>query len=288
MSSTHSTFGRFAAQYRMLARLGRQGRNPNLDDTPVVLIEGDSWVAMPPVHDLGDHLERGAGGVFLRLGHYGDTAASMFDRAGLRRLEGHLQHFAFDVIVASAGGNDLVDALEGGRGRAPLFPRNHPAIDPVAGLARVRAAGVLERVRERYEALLRVTRRAGVPVIGHSYDYPRRMGAPARLTVEQVGLIAVLKRSCGDWIQRHIRHVMPDESDQLAFTHGLIDAFVDDVLAPITEAGVFSWVDFRGLLPDVDDWNDEIHPTSAGFERLARPLKAAIRGALPAAKRRGW
>jgi hypothetical protein len=147
---------------------------------------------------------------------------------------------------------------------------------------------VLDRVRERYEALLRVTRRAGVPVVGHSYDYPRRMGAPAVLTVEQVGLVAVLKRACGDWIQRHIRHVMPEDSDQLAFTHGLIDAFVADVLEPLAETGVFSWVDLRGQLPDTEDWNDEIHPTSAGFERLARPLRAAIRNLLPAAKRRGF
>jgi hypothetical protein len=35
-------------------------------------------------------------------------------------------------------------------------------------------------------------------------------------------------------------------------------------------AHAFAWhADLRGTLPDLHDWNDEIHPTSDGFRRVA-------------------
>ena len=137
MASTHTTFGRFASHHRLLARNGRQGRKPALDDTPLVLVEGDSWLAMPLYHDIADHLERSAGGVFLRQGRHGDTAARMFDGRSLARIERNLKAFGFDLLLVSAGGNDLVDALEKTRGK-PLFGKTHGLTTPEKAVEHVR------------------------------------------------------------------------------------------------------------------------------------------------------
>ncbi|MDZ3823363.1 MAG: hypothetical protein U0S76_07150 [Pseudoxanthomonas sp.] len=285
MASTHTTFGRFASHHRLLARNGRQGRKPALDDTPLVLVEGDSWLAMPLYHDIADHLERSAGGVFLRQGRHGDTAARMFDGRSLARIERNLKAFGFDLLLVSAGGNDLVDALEKTRGK-PLFGKTHGLTTPEKAVEHVRAAGVLAGIRTHYLRLLEVAARAGVPVLGHSYDHPQRMGVPIKLSVAQLGLAALFKRRAGDWIARWIRHVLPDDPDQRAFARGLIDAFVADVLD--TLPAPFHYADLRGQLAQEKDWNDELHPTQAAFARLAPLLRARARGLLPAGKQAAW
>lgn len=285
MASTHTTFGRFASHHRLLARNGRSGRRPALDDTPLVLVEGDSWLAMPLYHDLADHLERSAGGVFLRQGRHGDTAARMFAGSSLARIERNLKAFGFDLLLVSAGGNDLVDALERTRGR-PLFGKSHGPTTPEKAVEHVRGAGVLAGIRTHYLRLLEVAARAGVPVLGHSYDHPQRMGVRIKLTVAQLGLAAVFKRRAGDWIARWVRHVLPDAAGQRAFARGLVDAFVSDVLDTLPPP--FHYVDLRGHLTQEKDWNDELHPTQAAFARLAPLLRAKARGLLPAAKQAAW
>lgn len=279
MGVTHTALGNFRSQYRHLLRQKKGGKTPNVDTVPLILIEGDSWVSMPPYHDLGDHLERTTNAVYLRMGKHGDTAADMFAPANLAKLRSRLSNFRFDLLLVSAGGNDLANALDKHR----IFAPGDPPTTPAKAAARVDASGLFKRLASAYKALLAVTRGTGVHVIGHTYAYPQRMGAPTRLTVQNIGLIAVLKRQAGDWIQRHIRHVLPDEDDQREFVRLLLDAFHDQVLAA-QPAADFSYMDFRTTLPHAKDWNDELHPTEAAFGLLAKAMKVRIAQCLPPAK----
>lgn len=280
MSVTHTTFGAFNAVHRALARNGRFGRLPDLDTTPVILVEGDSWVAMPPYHDLGDHLERLTGGLYLRMGNHGDTAKDMFSGRNLDTLRRRIDQLGFDVAVVSAGGNDLAGVLD----RHRVFKPTTPPMAPDQAVGMLVTNGVFDRIATAYRRFLKVTREAGTHVVGHGYAYPRLMGVPLVLTVQNIGLLALFKRTVGDWIQRHIQHVLPTEAEQLAFAEGMIDRFHDHVLAQLDPAD-FSYVDLRRALPDPADWNDELHPSEAGFGKLARQLKPEIARHLPPAKR---
>ena len=46
-------------------------------------------------------------------------------------------------------------------------------------------------------------------------------------------------------------------------------------------------IDFRGTLSEDSDWNDEMHPTGADFERLAVQLRMHVRAALAPGKQAG-
>lgn len=38
----------------------------------------------------------------------------------------------------------------------------------------------------------------------------------------------------------------------------------------------FEHIDLRGMLPGVQQWEDEIHPRSAGFRRIAEKFKQRL------------
>jgi lysophospholipase L1-like esterase len=280
MSISLTTVGKFRETYRALARARSSSGAPLIDSTPVILSEGDSWFATPLYPNLMDGVAHAVQGLFLRVERPGDTAVTMFARANTARLIDHLRTFRFDVMLLSAGGNDFVDEF-----LARTF-RGAGAMTPTQALARVAATGLYEKVRRAYQGFIDRAARASPETrfIVHTYAYPRLLGVPAHPTVTQLGLIALFKRSFGDWIARHIVTALPARGDQVIFVRGLVDRFHDEVLSGLTDADI-RIVDLRDEIADDTLWNDEMHPTAAGFEQLAPRLVAAVRNALPPAKR---
>lgn len=280
MATTHTDYGKFINHYRALDRAGR------LPTTPLILSEGDSWFSTPLYYNLVDWLEVHApNAVFMRMEKSGDEALNMFSGGNLRSVSHRVKAFDFDVLLLSAGGNDFVD-----RFLRDTF-RNASAMTPETALERVVDSGRYADVLRAYQRMLDAALKArpDLKIITHSYDYPRLMGAPAELTVEQIGLVALIKRSVGDWIARYVSDALPTSAEQIAFAKLLIDQFFERVLKPLkTEFGVaLTVVDFRGTLDHDTDWNDEMHPTGSAFERLAAIMRAKIREALPEGKRAG-
>ncbi len=280
MASTHTDFGKFLNHYRALKRADM------LDTTPIVLSEGDSWFSTPLYYNLVDWLEAEAPhALFMRLEASGDLATRMFRGGNLKVLESRLKNLEFDALLISAGGNDFVDEF-----LKRLFS-SAQRMTPRSALDAVVKSGRYEEVLKAYRRGLdtALTARPELKIITHTYDYPRLMGQEAKLTVEAIGLAALFKRSVGDWIARHIGHVLPSEDEQREFVRLLIDQFVARVLDPlkIEYGAALTIVDFRGALDSDADWNDEMHPTGAAFRRLASNLRAALRTALPTPKRAG-
>jgi hypothetical protein len=280
MASTHTDFGTFLKHYRALKRADL------LDTTPLILSEGDSWFSTPLYYNLVDWLETEAHhALFMRLEASGDLATRMFRGGNLKVLESRLKNLEFDVLLISAGGNDFVDDY-----LQRLF-ENAKRMTPEQALARVIASGRYDDVLKAYRRGLEIAfaARPNLQVITHTYDYPRLMGQAAKLSVEAIGLVALFKRSVGDWIARHIRHVLPSEDEQRAFVKLLIDEFSNRVLSVLKNEydSALTIVEFRGNLTSDADWNDEMHPTGAAFRTLAADLRAAVRSVLPAAKRAG-
>lgn len=280
MATTHTAFGKFVINVRALKRSGQ------LSTTPLILSEGDSWFSTPLYFNLVDWLEADAAqSAFLRLESSGDLATRIFAGTSLRKIGQRLKEIEFDVLLISAGGNDFVDDFL----RDTFAGKSTMSV--AAALATVRATGRFEQVKAAYQRMIdtAIAARPSIRILAHSYDYPQRMGAPAQLTLEQIGLVALLKRSIGDWIQKNVQHVLPTEDQKRAFARGLIDEFHDSVLLPLHHAHPqhFELVDFRGQLTNQSDWNDEMHPTANAFRRLAVPLRAHLRALLPAAKQAG-
>jgi len=280
MATTHTDYGKFINHYRALDRAGL------LASTPIILSEGDSWFSTPLYYNLVDWLEvRAPNAVFMRMEQTGDLAVNMFGGGNLRSISSRLKAFEFDVLLLSAGGNDFVD-----RFLRDTF-HNAKAMTPADALQRVidtrRYAQVLSAYQRMLDAAFKA--RPSLRVITHTYDYPRLLGEGAKLSVEKIGLAALLKRKVGDWIARYVIKALPTKAEQAEFAKLLMDEFFERVLTPLKAqyGDGLDVIDFRTMLNSDDDWNDEMHPTGAAFERLALPLRILLRTALAPGKRAG-
>ena len=113
------------------------------------------------------------------------------------------------------------------------------------------------------------------------------MGQAGELTVQQLGLLALFKRSVGDRIAKYVNKALPTEDEQRAFARLMMDQYSKSVLAELKDTydSALTIVEFSGQLTSDSDWNDEMHPTEAAFKRLAIKLREAVRAALPEEKR---
>jgi len=299
-SSALSQRGQFRAMYKGLKDERR------LDRTPVIFCEGDSWFSTPLAMNLLDWIvspapedeERGVpqfgqGGLFFRVERSGDQAApqrehpgrSMFTQENVDDLLGWFSRFDFDAVLLSAGGNDFVDTWLGQalKGQTGLTPRE--AFDVIE------STGRYDQVRDAYAFFLGAFHRAKprVPFLAHTYDYPRLIGTKAEFGLRNLGVAALLKKSIGPWIGPNIRDALGDDIVKgRQFAKLMIDGFVEQVLDPLKKdprfGGMFDYVDLRGRLPDDAQWNDEMHPTEAGFHTLAGVFRARLIQKLPARK----
>lgn len=252
------------------------------DNTPIVFCEGDSWFDTPLAMNLLDWLVWptpqeeakgvplfGAGGLFFRTEANGDTAQNMFSAAGVRDKASWFRSFEFDLVLLSAGGNDIVGPF-----LVQLFAGT-PAMSVDAAMRRVLDSGRYQQILAAYQRMLAAfqSARPDVPVLAHTYDYPQLMGKPARFTLHNLGLAALVREGKGPWIAPAMATALPATRDQRAFVRRLIDGFVEHVLIPLRDdpgtGEVFDFVDLRGTLTREDQWADEMHPTSTGFALLA-------------------
>ncbi|WP_242162924.1 SGNH/GDSL hydrolase family protein [Lysobacter sp. M15] len=269
--------GEFRALYRALQRDRRA-----FEATPVIFCEGDSWFSTPLAMNLLDWLVWpapadeargvplfGAGGLFFRTEDSGDLALDMFAPRRIRDLAEWYEGFAFDLVLVSAGGNDFVDGF-----LQRLFRSLRP-MSATAAFQRVLDSGRYGQVRAAYRGFVERFRviRPRTPILAHSYDYPLRMGQPAKLTLGNLGAAALLKQGAGPWIGNRVAHVLPDIAQQRRFAQLMTDGFVEHVLMPLRDdpasGRVFDFVDLRGTLRRESHWFDEMHPSGAGFALLA-------------------
>ena len=293
--------GQFADTYRRIKRDKRFK-----DKTPIVFCEGDSWFSTPLSMNLLDWLVYappelealgvpvlGAGGLFFRAEESGYHAsanptnpkASMFVPKNIHKLSGWYEKYEFDIVLLSAGGNDFV---------ADFLANTFKGMQPMSvskAFREIEKSGKFKTVYEAYQAFVGpfLEIRPNVPILAHTYDYPRLLGKRADFTVANLGAAAIFIIGTGPWIGDRIAHVLPDPKDQREFAHMMIDGFTDNVLLPVQKKfkskGRFEVVDLRGILTKDTDWFDEMHPTGEGFRILAEVMRARIGALLPEGKR---
>jgi len=242
----------------------------------VILTEGDSWFSYPLNVNIADCIEMMNDFSMLRLEHNGDEAREILGSGSgqLKKLKEYLKAYPVDLLLLSAGGNDLV---AGELAKVVDKKANGNTWQSTIKLAKLTA--VLDEIVASFTRLLdaRDALRPQCVVVAHSYCYFQPNGRKA------TGPFGLLK--AGPWMRPVLvsKGIDPDtEGRDLA--KYLVDELHARLRALSAARSRFVVVDMRAALP-VDDvhWADEIHPSGTGFRRLAenhwRPsLKAQFPG----------
>lgn len=239
-------------------------------DAPRALCFGDSWMQYSPhPTDLNKQLAQVfRRTLFLREGLGGRDRETW--HAALPRIGRHIRSYGFAAILLSHGGNDVVgpdmDALLKRPDQpAAAAPQLWPAPPPVVQ-AHVRQdvfAQVLsqifadiDRVLDHRDAFSPQTR-----VFAHTYDYAIPDGRPFRL-----GPLPL----AGPWMQPAMARAGVPDAERAALARWLVDSYADALIAHAATRPQFHIVDSRGTLAGIADWENEIHPTADGFQRIVR------------------
>jgi hypothetical protein len=235
----------------------------------VILTEGDSWFSYPLNVNIADCIEMMNDFSMLRLEHNGDEAREILGAGSgqLRKIKEYLKAYPVDLLLLSAGGNDLV---AGELSKVLDKKTNGNPWQSTIKLAKLTT--VLDDIVASYTRLLdaRDALRPQCVVMAHSYCYFQPNGRKA------TGPFGLLK--AGPWMRPVMvaKGIDPDtEGRDLA--RYLVDELHARLMALAAVRSRFKVVDMRSALPSDDThWADEIHPSGTGFRKLAeehwRPL----------------
>ena len=211
----------------------------------------------------------------LKLAHYGDATTTLLGTSKRDRLVSTLRdknHGAFDAILFSGGGNDLI-------GDAFRFWLNDAAsVGRVADLAVNEAAltDILSIVRRAYLDLIDVRNQyaPNAYLFLHQYDF----ATPTNKSVCD-GLV-------GPWLHPSFadRGWTTFEVDPGFFVEGreivaaILQRFSKLLLEVSTMPGANKIVviETQGTLDPDADWQNELHPTHEGFAKIARKFQEAL------------
>ena len=240
-----------------------------------VLFEGDSWFSIPDAANIPVQLDSLLDLSILCLADPGDTLSDLTRGRQYKMLESLIKSDRYgqtwDAIVLSAGGNDII----GPEVKNYLVPPGGSSSNPEDCIDERELQPALDLMKERFNALKRLRDNSSAnpdtPILVHTYSYLAPRDAAHRLLVWKVS---------GPWIYPHMLDKgITDGALQRRIVKYLIDRF-HDTLDEIASArgSNFHIVDSRRALPPADTspqadnqlWGDEIHPTSLGFNRIAR------------------
>lgn len=233
-------------QYRRRIREGYNGIR--------IVSEGDSWFQYPILlDDVIDNLSETY--AIYSLGGAGHLLADMVAED---ELTAAIADERPDVFLLSGGGNDLL-------GEGMLKNLLHPfqAGRPARNYLNQRFEQELDQLETLYEGVFtRLTRRfPRLKILCHGYDH------------------AIPNK--GRWLGRPMQSLkITDRKLQAEIVSVLIDRF-NTMLQKLAGSfpGAVHYVDCRGLV-GTNRWDDELHPTNAGFQMVAAAFNSVIQQAV--------
>jgi len=257
--------------------------DPSLYDT-LILAEGDSWFTIGGLFapNLLMSLRFHKATLILNCASPGDTIVHMSALAhNYVYKEAFRYDYAWDAILLSGGGNDLIDRADEiildaaqRKGRTLSGPADYCDQD--------RLERLIGDVQQGYRTLVSVRDASPgpasrAPIFVHTYDYPTPRNAPARFIVGNIG----------PWIYKALNQSGVPEQDRVGVSDYLFDRLAQGILAlrhqtPALEN--FHVIDTRNTLVragldtvgNSGDWLNEIHPNEDGYKKLARKLEKKL------------
>ncbi len=244
-----------------------------------ILSEGDSWFSYPLNNNIADFIEMMSAFSMLRLEKNGDQATEILrdNSSQIRKLKTFLKRYEFDLLIFSAGGNDVVD-----ENLRPLLKRKTGTMTWRQCVRDAELAARMKEIADAYRRLiaLRDAARPSCTIVCHSYDYPIPDGRPAR---GPFGL-----GRAGPWLKPILDEFrITDPADAAAVARHLIDTLFATLSSLVTTTNKFHVVDLRGTLAAHGNtwWADELHPDSRGFRALSEKWRDKLMTLFP---RRGF
>lgn len=261
-----------------------------LRDRVNLVAEGDSWFAYPPkgliagpATNVIDYVQRWAApkANLLRLASNGDEATAMLSGKQRHLMTELLDyctgiHRPVDAILFSAGGNDVVGRWDVARflrpyqaGRSAAWHlRDDEAVSPLdVKVAQIELVYVeLCHLCAEYSP--------STKVVTHTYDEIH----PSDVGFKLFGSIPIGK----SWLRHYMEkkkgiHDRPLQKEIADLLLGRLHASLIALESDPRTAGRLRVVDTHGILPDPHWWQNEIHPTAKGFEKIAKPIYRALR-----------
>lgn len=240
---------------------------------PLNLIgDGDSWFDYPlpdPLHAT-DVLEalKDTGNpapMILKLAHYSDATTTLLGVNKRNRLIAQLQDKGnghIDALLFSGGGNDVV----GDQFRFWLHDASAVGNDPARGVDNQRLADIFGVVESAYLDLIRIRDQFAphAPIFVHAYDFAIPNGISAC-------------HLAGPWLRPSlVDRGWPDLAPGTLIVRTILIQFraMLERLASDPANNVVL-VETQGTLAP-DDWANELHPTGAGFGKIAARFRAAL------------
>ncbi|MDX2218296.1 MAG: SGNH/GDSL hydrolase family protein [Burkholderiales bacterium] len=246
----------------------------------LIFAEGDSWFSFGSwrLRNLLQQLRFSKSTMIVTLALPGDTITRMSNMTGKNKaldMMLTLQHgYAWNAILLSGGGNDVIDDAKkiivsptGGKSKASHY------IDKAA------LADSLDAVEKAYTAVIKMRDRPespspGAPIIVHTYDRATPRNSPAQF----------LNIKRGPWLFNAMNHagVPPALWNEVA--DHVMGALADRLVKLGSTLPNFHVVDTRGTLVRAasgstgtsNDWENEIHPSDDGYEKIAQPYGVEV------------
>jgi hypothetical protein len=223
-----------------------------------VIAEGDSWFDYPSWLFTGggvvSHLERLAGIHILNLAKAGDESRFMLSLKQRRRLEEELK--TADILLFSGGGNDLA----GDQFCVWLNDNNDGDWSNAIDLERLDAA--LDFTMAIYDDLAQIRDEINPNclIVTHGYDFP---------TPSDKGVLWF-----GPWLKPSLDLCgWRKPSDQFKIVKEVLTEF--NRRLEIWDAKNHLHVQTQGFLSSCE-WQNEIHPNRAGFQKIAQKFLESI------------
>ena len=260
--------------------------------TTRLLAQGDSWFsigALPPylTTNLLFGLKRTASTCIVNCAVPGQVLRHMTDattNTGFLQILNGAQSMKFDGILLSGGGNDMIDALQSTDADPArrLLRLQAEWGSPGSGAARyISDAGWavfeshLDDVFGRFIAARDQGVNKNVPVFFHTYDYatPRNSGAGLGFGPWLSKAFNSFQVPVADWndVAEELFERLQKLLGQLQSKYP--NAHRVDTMGTLVRAG-------NGDTGATADWQNEIHPTKAGYRKLAAKWAAALDGVL--------
>ena len=235
-----------------------------------VVIEGDSWLAYPSpwlvdirYKNLAGHILKGLRDKIHVNSYFcatnGDKVSNMLTEKSKDNLLYTIATTKPDYILFSGGGNDILDS--------------EVLSDYFTSTSKINWGYIekkLDSLHRLYKGFMKDLNKVSpdTKVLAHTYDYliPRDKGTH----IFGIGV-------AGPWLYPVLNYHGMTKKAQKQFVKNLIDNFADYVLKPLKDTfDNFDYVDTRGVL-EAKDFQDEIHPTNKGFEKLSKKWLEVIK-----------
>jgi hypothetical protein len=243
-----------------------------------ILAEGDSWFEYPLPVTHGDgviyQLQKLLGYSIANMAHHGLEVEQIMGLSVRQEIISRLSdpRVRFDALLFSGGGDDIVGD------QFCIWLKDTPPVPPPDQMLDLNAVNsLLTLLEEEFHELvdLRDQYSPQTVIFVHGYDFPPITGKGV------CGEGPWLKPSL-DYAYTHMGVTNPDPNVEFVVVKTMLQMFGAMLARVAASAKRFVVVPTQGTLtPDNSDWQNEIHPSSQGFIKIAQKFQASLATMFP-------